>query len=118
MGRAPQADPAATRSVPSPHRSVLGYWPAIAPHLPAPWQETPLAAAPAGPPTRRSARVWKVTFPGGRALALKLAAPGAPVDGEGRVLSWLRHQGAPVPAVVAIAPQTPAPWLALEWCGE
>ncbi|HEX2032905.1 MAG TPA: hypothetical protein VHS99_01850 [Chloroflexota bacterium] len=97
---------------------LTSIWPAIAPHLPAPWQETPLAAEPAGPSTHRSARVWKVAFPGGRALAVKLAAPGAPVDGEGRVLSWLRQQGAPVPEVVAIAPQTPAPWLALEWCGE
>lgn len=77
-----------------------------------------MLAQPAGPAVRPSARVWKLRFAGGLTLALKLAAPNAPVEAEGRILTWLAGQGAPVPAVLATDPAQPPTWIALEWCGD
>lgn len=80
--------------------------------------EALLLAQPAGPVARPSARVWKLRFAGDLTLALKLAAPNAPLDAEQRTLAWLAGQGAPVPAVLATDPAQPSTWMALEWCGD
>ena len=65
-----------------------------------------------------SPRVWKVSFGGRAAFALKLAAPDAPLNGEQRYLRWLAGQGGAVPAVLADAGGDAPEWIALEWCGD
>ncbi|HEV2123753.1 MAG TPA: hypothetical protein VGW38_13395 [Chloroflexota bacterium] len=93
-------------------------WTGLADRLPETWRVPVITVHPAGPTTRPSARVWKIALEDGRSLALKVAAPDAPVDREAKVLSYLREHNCPVPEVVAIAGDEPASWLALEWCGD
>jgi hypothetical protein len=93
-------------------------WRDVAAALPASHRGEPREVRPAGPAESPSARVWRVALEDGPRLALKLAAPGAPLDAEAWGLRWLGQRGAPVPAVLAVDPTRPAAWLALAWCGD
>lgn len=93
-------------------------WPGLLDRLPDTWRVPVAAVHPAGPTPRPSARVWKIILQDGRSLAVKVASTDAPVEGEAKVLSFLREHACPVPEVIAIAAGEPASWLALEWCGD
>jgi hypothetical protein len=108
----------ATTPFPNLPPTVAAIWPDVAARLPAPWHRAPQAAAPAGAAGRPTARVWKLSFPGAPPLALKLAAPAAPLEMEAQVLAWLGQRGCRVPAVLARSSTAPPAWLALEWCGD
>jgi hypothetical protein len=98
--------------------ALVPVWRDVAVALPASHRGEPREVRPAGPAESPSARVWRVTLEDGPKLALKLAAPGAPLDAEAWGLRWLGERGAPVPAVLAVDPTQPAAWLALAWCGD
>jgi hypothetical protein len=87
------------------------------------WPEVAAALDAARPPVpldvrRVSERVWKVSLPRGRALAVKLAVPGAALDVEAQALAWLTRCGCAVPALLATSGTRPLRWIALEWCGD
>jgi hypothetical protein len=91
---------------------VATVWPNVVAALPRGWR-TGLSEA-----RRVSPRVWRIEQSDGRILALKLAAEHAPLDVEVQALRWLGRHRCSVPAVLAVSPERPPHWVALEWCGD
>ncbi|MBI3972469.1 MAG: hypothetical protein HY332_14405 [Chloroflexi bacterium] len=97
---------------------VAQHWLAVVARLPPAWQAAASEVKLAEHATAISARVWRVQLGAGWALALKLAAEGAPLETEAQALRWLAAHRCPVPSVLAVSPEQPLAWITLEWCGD